>query len=102
MSATALDPLQGTSTEPLAAARMGQAVTPSDTVDLPHVTSSLIVAIGSGGTAIAVLFANMLLDSAPVVITLTPGTYQLNLQVRRVMATGTALGTGGAVTALWS
>jgi hypothetical protein len=102
MSATALDPLQGTSTEPLAAARMGQTVTPSDTVDLPHVTSSLIVAIGTGGTAVAVLFANMPLDSAPVVITLTPGTYQLNLQVRRVMATGTALGTGGAVTALWS
>ena len=101
MPKTARDPFFGTTTEPIVAARNGVAVTPSDTTDLAQVTSSLIATIGTGGTAIAVLFANSV-DTAPVTITLAPGTYQLNLQVRRVMVTGTALGTGGAVTALWS
>jgi hypothetical protein len=102
MAKTAADALMGTNIEPLAAARRGLTVAPSDTADLPNVTSSLIVTIGSGGTGITVLFANSLTDVDTVSIVLAPGTYQLNLQVRRVMVTGTALGTGGGVTALWS
>jgi hypothetical protein len=99
---TATDPFFGTNQEPLAAGRRGLAVTPSDTTDLPNVTSTLIVAIGVGGTGITVIFANSATDTETVLITLGPGTHQLNMQVRRVMATGTTLGTGGAVTALWS
>jgi hypothetical protein len=99
---TALDPFFATNVEPIEAARRGLAVTPSDTADLPTVTSSLVVAIGSGGTGVTVIFANSQTDTDAVLITLTPGTYQINAQVRRVMATGTNLGTGGGVTALWS
>ena len=102
MAKTATDAFFGTNREPLVAARRGLAVTPSDTNDLPSVTSSLIVLIGSGGTGITVIFGNSLTDVDTVFIALGPGTYQLNMQVRRVMATGTALGTGGAITALWS
>jgi hypothetical protein len=99
---TAVDPFFATNVEPIEAARRGLAVTPSDTTDLPTVTSSLLVAVGSGGTGITVIFANSQTDTETVLLTLGPGTYQLNLQVRRVMATGTTLGTGGGVTALWS
>lgn len=102
MSKTAVDPFFATNKEPLIAARRGLAVTPSDTTDLPQVTSSLIVTIGAGGTGINVIFANSQTDTDTVFIALVPGTYQLNLQVRRIMATGTVLGTSGAVTALWS
>jgi hypothetical protein len=102
MPKTASDPFFGTTIEPIEAGRRGLAVTPSDTTDLPNVTSTLIVFIGTGGTGITVLFANSATDVETVLITLGPGTYQLNMQVRRVMATGTVLGTGGAVTALWS
>lgn len=102
MGKTAKDPFFGTNNEPVSAGRMGAVVTPSDTQDLMQVTSSLIVTIGSGGAGIAVLYANQALDSAPVTIPLAPGTYQLQLQVRRVMATGTSLGTGGGVVAQWS
>jgi hypothetical protein len=102
MPKTATDALMGTSIEPIEAARRGLAVTPSDTADLPNVTSSLIVVVGSGGTGVTVLFANSLTDVETVFIALGIGTYQLNLQVRRIMSTGTSLGTGGAVTALWS
>jgi len=41
-------------------------------------------------------------DQEAVTIPLTVGTYVLEMQVRRVMATGTALGSGGGVVALWS
>jgi hypothetical protein len=99
---TAVDPLFATSVEPIEAARRGAAVTPNDTADLSHVTSTLIVTIGSGGTGITVIFANSLTDTETVTIPLSVGTYQLNLQVRRIMATGTTLGTGGGVVALWS
>jgi hypothetical protein len=102
MAKTASDPLFGTTVEPIEAARRGAVVTPSDTTDLTNVTSTLIVTIGSGGTGITVLFANSATDIDTVLIMLGPGTYQLNLQVRRVMATGTTLGTGGGVVALWS
>ena len=101
MPKTALDPHFATTIEPITAARNAAAVSPSDTTDLAHVTSSLIVTIGSSGTGIAVIFANGA-DSQPVTIPLAPGSYQFNMQVRRVMATGTTLGTGGGVTALWS
>jgi hypothetical protein len=102
MTKTATDPHFATTIEPITAARRGMAVTLSDTTDLAHVTSSLIVTIGSTGTGITVIFANSLTDVETVTIPLAIGSYQLNLQVRRVMATGTALGTGGAITALWS
>lgn len=102
MPKTAADAFFATNQEPLVAARKGQAVTPNDTTDLPNVTSSLIVVIGTGGTGINVIFANSQTDVETVFIALGVGTYQLNLQVRRVMTTGTVLGTGGAVTALWS
>ena len=102
MGKTAKDPFVATNNEPVSAGRMGAVVAPSDTADLAQVTSSLIVTIGSGGTGIAVLYANEPRDSAPVTIPLTPGTYQLQMQVRRVMATGTSLGTGGGVVAQWS
>src|ERR1700726_104382 len=102
MPKTANDAFFATNQEPIVAARRGLAVTPSDTVDLPNVTSSLIVVIGTGGTGITVIFANSATDTDTVLIALGPGSYQLNLQIRRVMNTGTTLGTGGGVTALWS
>ena len=101
MPKTAIDPFFGTNAEPISAARNGAAVTPSDTADLARVTSGMIVTIGSGGTGIAVIYANGG-DQQPVTIPLAPGSYQFSMQVRRVMATGTSLGTGGAVVALWS
>jgi hypothetical protein len=101
MSKTALDPFFATAKEPLFAARNAKAVTPSDTTDLATVTSALIVTIGAGGTGITVLMANGS-DQEAVTIPLAVGTYVFNMQVRRVKATGTALGTGGSVTGLWS
>jgi hypothetical protein len=99
---TAIDPFQSTTVEPVFAARNAVVVTPSDTADLARVTSGLIVTIGSGGTGIAVIFANDG-DQNAVTIPLAVGSYQFNMQVRRVMATGTNLGTsGGGVVALWS
>jgi hypothetical protein len=97
MSKTALDPYFGLAT----GGRSFAAVTPSDISDLPVVSTSLIVTIGTGGTGIAVIAANAP-DTAPVAIPLAVGTHKLDVQVRRVMATGTTLGTGGGVTALWS
>lgn len=102
MTKTAKDPFFGTNNEPVSSARMGAAVTPSDTTDLAQVTSSLIVTIGSGGTGITVLYANEPRDNGTVFIPLAVGTWQLQLQVRRVMATGTSLGTGGGAVAQWS
>lgn len=97
MSKTAQDPYFGLAT----GGRSIAAVTPSDTTDLATVSTLLIVTIGSGGTGIAVIPANAQTDIA-VTIPLAVGTYKLPIQVRRVMATGTSLGTGGGVTALWS
>jgi hypothetical protein len=99
---TAADPFFATNQEPITAARRGAAVTPNDTADLAQVTSSLIVTIGSGGTGITVIYANAQTDTETVFIPIAVGTYQVNMQIRRVMATGTTLGTGGGVTALWS
>jgi hypothetical protein len=101
MPKTAIDPFFATTQDPITAARQGAAVTPSDTADLAQVTSSVIVTIGSGGTGVAVIFANGA-DSQVVTIPLAPGSYQFNAQIRRVMMTNTNLGTGGGVTALWS
>src|ERR1700693_3804557 len=102
MPKSAADPLFATNIEPITAARKAAAVTPSDTNDLTQVSSSLIVTVGSGGTGITVNFANSQTDVETVFIALAPGSYQLSMQVRRIMATGTSLGTGGGVTALWS
>jgi hypothetical protein len=102
MPKTATDPFFATNIEPIEAARRGLAVTPSDTADLPSVTSSLIVTIGAGGTGITVIYAASATDVETVTIPLSVGTYQINAQVRRIMATNTALGTGGGVVAQWS
>jgi hypothetical protein len=102
MPKTAFDPLFATSIEPISAARKAAVVTPNDAADLSNVTSSLLVTVGSGGTGISVIFANDG-DQNAVTIPLAPGSsYQLSMQIRRVMATNTNLGTGGGVTALWS
>ena len=101
MPKTAVDPFFATNQEPISAARNGGVVTPSDTTDLAYVTSSLIVTIGSGGSGIAVIYANGT-DQQSVTISLAPGSYQFQMQVRRVMATGTSLGSGGGVVAQWS
>lgn len=102
MGKTASDPFFGTNVEPITAARRGASVTPSDTADLLNVTSSLLVSIGEGGTGVAVIFANEQTDTAVTIIPLQQGSYQLNMQVRRVMATGTDFGSGGGAVALWS
>ena len=94
---TATDPYFGLAT----GGRSFATITPSDNTDLPVVSTSLIVTIGSGGTGIAAIPANAP-DTGAVTIPLAAGTYRLPIQVRRVMATGTNLGTGGGVTALWS
>lgn len=95
------DPLFGTSQEPIAAARKGAAVVPSDNNNLSNVTSSLIVTIGTGGTGMTVIYADGT-EQTPVLVPLAPGTtIQLFMQVKRVMATGTALGTGGGIVAQW-
>jgi len=101
MPKAAVDPFFATNNEPISAARKAAVVTPSDTTDLAQVTSSLIVTVGTDGSSIAVLFANAA-DSGSVTIPLAPGSYQFNAQIRRVMATGTALGALGGVIALWS
>lgn len=101
MAKTAIDPFFGTNNEPVSAGRNGMAVTPDNTNDLPTVTSSLIVTVGTGGTGISVIYAGDPRDNAPVTIPLAVGTWQLQMQVRRVMATGTSLGTGGGVVAQW-
>jgi len=101
MPKTAKDPFIATNAEPVSAARTGAAITPNDNSDLSQVTSSLIVTVGTGGNGISVLYANEQRDSAPVTIPLGVGTFQLQMQVRRVMQTGTSLGTGGGVVAQW-
>jgi hypothetical protein len=101
MPKTAIDPFFGTNAEPISAARKAAAVTPSDTADLSNVTSSLLVTVGTGGSSLSVIYANGG-DNQPVTIPLSVGTYQLSMQVRRVMATNTNLGSGGGVVALWS
>lgn len=101
MAKTAIDPFFGVSSNDVTApTRKSQVVTPSDTVDLPYVTKQLIVTIGSTGTGVAWLDPDAL-DSQPTVVPLAVGTYILNIQVRRIMATGTSLGNGGQVVALW-
>lgn len=102
MAKTAKDPFVATNNEPVSAGRMGATVAPNDTTDLPQVTSSLMVTVGTGGSSIAVIYAAEPRDSAPVTIPLGVGTWQLMMQVRRVMATGTSLGAGGGVVAQWS
>jgi hypothetical protein len=102
MPKTAIDPFFATNAEPISAARNGKVVTPNDSADLARVTSGLIVTVGTGGTGITVIYANGS-DQEAVTIPLAPGfTYQLNAQIRRVLLTGTVLGTGGGVVAQWS
>lgn len=100
MPKTAIDPFFGGSAQDLnAPTRRSQIVTPSDTVDLSYVTKQLIVTVVGAGAAIAWLDPDQL-DQSPTVIPLAAGTYIFNVQVRRIMATGTVLG-GGTVVALW-
>jgi hypothetical protein len=96
MSKTASDPYFGMNT----GGRLFAAVTPNDNADLAVVSTWLIVTIGTGGTGINVIGANAS-DNGAVFVPLAVGTHRLDLQVRRVMATSTNVGTGGGVTALW-
>jgi hypothetical protein len=101
MPKTAVDPFFATSAEPIFAARTAKVITPDNNNDVAHVTSALLITIGTGGTGITVIFANGS-DQDAVTIPLAVGTYQLNAQIRRVLVTGTNLGTGGSVVAMWS
>ncbi|WP_051382440.1 hypothetical protein [Bradyrhizobium sp. Tv2a-2] len=96
MSASAKDPFMGTSTEPLTAARHAEAVTPSDTIDLSHVTSAIYV---GGAGDLTVLMANDILDTQTVTFKAVPVGTVLQLQARRILATGT---TATNVVAMWS
>jgi hypothetical protein len=62
------------------------------------VSSSLIVACVTAGS-ITVIMANDN-DGQTVVIPIAPGTTQLQIQVRQIVAF--TLGSGGGITALWS
>lgn len=100
MPTPANDPLKATQRDPVSAGRKAKSVTPDDVNDLSDVTSSMIVTIGTGGTGIAVIFADQG-DQEAVTIPLGVGSYKLDMQVRRVMSSNTVLGTGGGVVALW-
>lgn len=102
MPKTAIDPLFATQRDPASAGRHGKVVTPNDTNDLTNVSSSLILTTGSSATGVTVIFADDA-DSQTTLIPLPSGiTVQLLMQVRRVMATGTNLGTGtSGVVASW-
>ncbi|MDI3561288.1 hypothetical protein [Bradyrhizobium sp. Arg816] len=101
MPKTANDPLFATQRDPMSSGRHAKAVTPSDSADLSDVTSNLIITVGTGGTGIAVIFADDP-DSGPVTIPLGVGTFQLHMQVRRVMATNTVLGAApNGIVATW-
>lgn len=89
----AIDPFFASNIDPVTAARHAEAVTPSDTADLNHVTSAIY--IGGAGN-LALILAN---DSAPVTFTgLAAGTV-LQVQAKRIMATNT---TATALLAMWS
>lgn len=91
-----------TQRNPASAGRHAKAVAPSDTNDLSNVTSNLIVTTGASATGIAAIFADDA-DSQITTIPLPSGvTVQLQMQIRRVMATGTNLGTGtSGIIAIW-
>jgi hypothetical protein len=95
MPKTAVDPHFATTNEPITAARHAEAVTPSDTVDLSHVTSAIYVGVTGD---LAMILANDP-DVAPVTFKAVPAGTLLQLQCRRVMATGT---TASSIVALWS
>lgn len=65
--------------------RRVEAVTPSDTADLPHYAKAL--RIGTGGTLKILPLAND--DDKPVTVTVVDGEIWSFSQVRRVFATGT-------------
>lgn len=95
MVKTAVDPHFATTEEPVTAARHAEAVTPSDTADLAHVTSAVYV---GGAGDLALILANDG-DTAPVTFkAVTAGTV-LQVQARRVMNTNT---TATSIVALWS
>lgn len=102
MPKTATDPLFATQRDPASAGRHATVVTPSNTNDLSNVSSSLIITTGASASGIAVVFADDA-DSQITTIPLPSGiTVQLLMQVRRVMSTGTNLGTGNSgVVATW-
>src|SRR5262245_15749585 len=99
MPKTARDPFFATVMTPdVIAGRHAAAVTADPNNDLPAVTRSLIVTIGSGGTGITVIMADDG-DQQAVTIPVAVGTWRLDMQVRRI--TAATLGTGGGIVALW-
>src|SRR5262245_39972441 len=93
---TATDPFFGTNNEPIQAGRNAAAVTPSDTADLVHVTSAIYV--GAAGN-LTVVMANERSDASTVTFAAVPVGTVLQLQVRRIMLTGT---TANNIVAIWS
>ncbi len=96
MPKTANDPFAVANAKPNFAGRHAAVVTPSDTVDLPSTTKAIW--IGATGN-LAVIMADDV-DTAPVTFNGVPAGTMLNVQARRVMATGTTV-TAGNVVALW-
>jgi hypothetical protein len=92
---TAVDPFFAGTLEPVTAARHAEAVSPSDTADLTKVTSALYVGVSGD---LALILANDP-DTAPVIFKGVAAGTLLQLQCRRVMATGT---TATNILALWS
>jgi hypothetical protein len=97
MPKTAVDPFFATNEEPITAGRSAAAIVPSDTADLPHVTSSIYV--GGAGNLVVLMADPGSIDSATVTFTAVPVGTVLQIQARRVMATGT---TATNLVAIWS
>lgn len=75
-------------------------ITPSDTQVLSPIPWALLIVGGAGASAVKV---DTLGGQIGVVITLMSGAQNiiLPLMVTKVYATGTSLGTGGAIMGLW-
>jgi len=73
------------------------AITPSDSADLSPTPAALLVAAGTGATAIKV----NTVGGQTVVIPIAPGMTIIPLLCTRVYSTGSVLGTNGAVAGLW-
>ena len=86
-------PLQPVNTEPNASTH-GEAVTPSNTVDLTSLTKGLFV-VGAGD--LKVTFAEDADDAPVTLLAVAAGSY-LDFSVKRVWATGT---TATGIYALW-
>jgi len=82
---TATDPFAGTNVEPVSAGRNAAVLAAGGyTQDLAYVTSSLIISATAAGSLV-LLMANELNDANTITFPIAAGTYQLSMQVRRVV-----------------